>query len=59
MGSQILGGIAAAGVVYGLFPGPLLVRTTLSKSPGSLVTTSVVKGLFIEMFLTILLVFTM
>ncbi|KAF2426478.1 aquaporin-like protein [Tothia fuscella] len=56
--SQILGAIAAAAVVHGLFPGPLLVRTTLSKKPASLVTTSVTRGLFIEMFLTILLVFT-
>jgi len=53
--SQVLGGIAAAGIVSTLFPGPLVVRTTLSSSPN----TSIVRGLFIEMFLTILLVFTM
>lgn len=50
--SQILGGIAAAGVVSALFPGPLLVRTNLAAG------TSVVRGLFIEMFLTSQLVFT-
>ncbi|ETS76371.1 hypothetical protein PFICI_11758 [Pestalotiopsis fici W106-1] len=50
--SQILGGIAAAAVVLGLFPGPLNVRTSLAGG------TSVVQGLFIEMFLTALLVFT-
>lgn len=49
--SQILGAIAAAGVVSALFPGPLAVRTTLSAE------TSVVRGLFIEMFLTAALVF--
>ena len=50
--SQILGGIAAAGVVAVLFPGPLTVKTTLR--PG----TSLSQGLFIEMFLTAQLVFT-
>ena len=50
--SQLLGGIAAAGVVAALFPGPLNVKTTLR--PG----TSVAQGLFIEMFLTAQLVFT-
>ncbi|SLM34603.1 aquaporin rerated other eukaryote [Lasallia pustulata] len=50
--SQILGGIAAAGVVSALFPGELLVRTNLAAG------TSVVRGLFIEMFLTAQLVFT-
>ncbi|OMP84308.1 Aquaporin-1 [Diplodia seriata] len=49
---QIIGGIAAAGIVSALFPGPMSVRTTLSDG------TSVVRGLFIEMFLTALLVFT-
>lgn len=52
--AQILGGIAAAGVVSALFPGPLAVRTGLSTSPA----TSVTRGLFIEMFLTAELVFT-
>ena len=50
--SQILGGITAAAIVSALFPGPLTVRTNLGGG------TSVVQGLFIEMFLTTLLVFT-
>jgi aquaporin related protein len=50
--SQLLGGIAAAGAVSGLFPGPLAVQTSLGGG------TSVVQGLFIEMFLTAQLVFT-
>ena len=50
--SQILGGIAAAAVVQALTPGPLNVRTSLGGG------TSVVQGLFIEMFLTAQLVFT-
>ena len=50
--SQVVGGIAAAGVVAALFPGPLNVKTSLR--PG----TSVTQGLFIEMFLTAQLVFT-
>ena len=50
--TQILGGITAAAVVSALFPGPLSVRTTLSAR------TSVSRGLFIEMFLTAQLVFT-
>lgn len=50
--AQILGAIAAAAVVSGLFPGLPLFRTTLNP------TTSVVRGLFIEMFLTALLIFT-
>ncbi|KAH8909362.1 MIP family channel protein, partial [Coniochaeta sp. PMI_546] len=49
--AQIVGGIAAAGLVAGLFPGPLNVATSLR--PG----TRVVQGLFIEMFLTAELVF--
>ena len=49
--SQILAGIASAGIVSTLFPGPLSVRTGLSAD------TSVVRGLFIEMFLTAQLVF--
>jgi aquaporin related protein len=51
--AQIIGAIAAAGVVSGLFPGDLNVRTSLS--PG----TTLARGLFIEMFLTAELVFTM
>ncbi|KAI0130551.1 aquaporin [Xylariales sp. AK1849] len=50
--SQLLGAIAASGVVLGLFPGPLNVRTSLGGG------TTVVQGLFIEMFLTAQLVFT-
>lgn len=49
--AQLLGGIAAAGVVSALFPGPLAVDTTLGGN------ASVVQGLFIEMFLTAELVF--
>ena len=44
--AQLLGGIVAAAVVSATFPGTMAVQTRLS--PG----TSVVRGLFIEMFLT-------
>lgn len=50
--TQILGGLASAALVSCLFPGPLNVQTSLGGS------TSVVQGLFIEMFLTAQLVFT-
>lgn len=50
--TQILGGLAAAGLVQCMFPGQLNVRTTLGGG------TSVAQGLFIEMFLTAQLVFT-
>ncbi|KAI9819115.1 MAG: hypothetical protein M1827_007271 [Pycnora praestabilis] len=50
--SQILGSMAAAGVVACLFPGPLNVQTSLGGG------TSIAQGLFIEMFLTSELVFT-
>ena len=50
--SQILGAITSAGVVSTLFPGPLSVKTSLGGG------TSIVRGLFIEMFLTAQLVFT-
>ncbi|ETI22402.1 hypothetical protein G647_06477 [Cladophialophora carrionii CBS 160.54] len=50
--SQILGGIASSAVVSCLLPGPLNVGTSLGGG------TSVVQGLFIEMFLTAQLVFT-
>lgn len=50
--SQILGGITAAAICSALFPGPLTVRTSLSGG------TSITQGLFIEMFLTAQLVFT-
>jgi aquaporin related protein len=49
--AQFLGGIAAAGVVSALFPGPMTVATTLGGG------ASTVQGLFIEMFLTAELVF--
>lgn len=48
---QILAGIAAAAVVSALLPGPLAVQTSLS------LETSVVRGLFIEMFLSAQLIF--
>src|SRR5271156_6112704 len=48
----MLGGMAAAGVVNTLFPGPLAVTTTLSGG------TNKAQGVFIEMFLTAQLVFT-
>ena len=50
--AQILGGITAAAICSALFPGPLTVRTNLGGG------TSIVQGLFIEMFLTAELVFT-
>ena len=50
--AQIVGSIAASGVVSALFPGPMNVKTTLGAG------TSIVQGLFIEMFLTAELVFT-
>lgn len=49
---QMLGGMVAAGLVSAMFPGPLAVQTTLTGG------TSIVQGLFIEMFLTAELVFT-
>ncbi len=51
MTAQIVGAICAAAVVLVLFPGGLGVQTTLSPS------TSIVQGLFIEMFCTAELVF--
>jgi aquaporin related protein len=50
--AQIIAGIAAAGMTSLLFPGPM--RVDLSLGGG----TSISQGLFIEMFTTILLVFT-
>ena len=50
--SQLLGAISAAGIVDVLFPGALNIRTSLGGG------TTVVQGLFIEMFLTAQLVFT-
>lgn len=50
--AQIMGGIAASGMVFGLFPTEFNVRTTLSSQ------TSLVQGVFIEAILTAELVFT-
>jgi len=47
--SQILGGITGAAIIQAITPGTLNVRTTLGGG------TSVAQGLFIEMFLTSLL----
>lgn len=49
--AQLLGAMAAAGVVSATFPGPLAVRTRLSAG------TSISRGVFIEMFLTTMLIF--
>ncbi|EXJ88699.1 hypothetical protein A1O1_05631 [Capronia coronata CBS 617.96] len=50
--SQLLGGIVAAALVQCMFPGPLVIGTTLGNG------TTPAQGVFIEMFLTALLVFT-
>ncbi|KAF2642384.1 aquaporin-like protein [Massarina eburnea CBS 473.64] len=50
--TQMLAGMAAAGVVSAILPGPLNVSTTLGSG------VSVAQGVFLEMFLTSLLVFT-
>src|ERR1700761_2026451 len=50
--SQMVGAIAASAMVLGIFPARVNVRTTLSSS------TSLVRGVFIEAFLTAELVFT-
>lgn len=50
--AQIAGGIAASGMVLGLFPTEFNVRTTLAAE------TSLVRGVFIEAILTAELVFT-
>ncbi|KFA79675.1 hypothetical protein S40288_09071, partial [Stachybotrys chartarum IBT 40288] len=50
--AQVVGGIAAAALVSSLLPGPLTVDTTLGGG------TSVVRGLFFEMFLTSFLILT-
>ncbi|KAF9699080.1 hypothetical protein EKO04_002888 [Ascochyta lentis] len=49
--AQMCGAMAAAGLVAATFPGPLSVRTRLSAG------TSITRGVFIEMFLTTMLVF--
>ncbi len=51
--SQILGGIVGAAIIQAITPGTLNVRTTLGGG------TSVVQGLFIEMFLTSMLMLAM
>ncbi|KAA8902682.1 aquaporin-like protein [Sphaerosporella brunnea] len=51
-GAQMLGGMTAAAIVSALFPGSLDVTTTLGAG------TNKAQGLFIEMFLTAELVFT-
>ncbi|KAH7344356.1 aquaporin-like protein [Pyrenochaeta sp. MPI-SDFR-AT-0127] len=48
--AQMLAGMSAAAVVEAILPGPLMVSTDLS--------VSIARGIFIEMFLTSLLVFT-
>ena len=50
--TQLVAGIAAAGVCSALLPGPLTVRTQLGGG------TSISQGIFIEMFLTMFLVLT-
>ena len=50
--AQILGGIVAPALVSCMFPGAMPVTTSLSNG------TSVAQGVFIEMFLTSYLVFT-
>lgn len=50
--SQLVGAMAAAGIVRALFPGTFAVTTTLGNG------VSVVRGLFIEALLTAVLVFT-
>ncbi|KAH9212224.1 aquaporin-like protein [Leptodontidium sp. 2 PMI_412] len=50
--AQILRGITAAAILSTFLPGPLTVRTELGGG------TSIIQGLFIEMFLSALLVFT-
>jgi aquaporin related protein len=50
--SQMLAGMAAAGFVSGLLPGPLIISTKLDPS------ISIVRGLFLETFVTAQLVLT-
>lgn len=51
--AQLLGGLVAAALVSCMFPGDIAVVNT-RLSPG----TSIAQGVFVEMFLTCLLVFT-
>lgn len=50
--SQVLGGITAAAIIHAILPGTLNVRTTLGGG------ASRTQGLFLEMFLTAMLLFT-
>ncbi|OAL48514.1 aquaporin-like protein [Pyrenochaeta sp. DS3sAY3a] len=50
--AQIIAGIAAAGFISGLLPGPLIIATTLDPS------ISIARGLFLEAFVTSQLVLT-
>ncbi|KAF2204241.1 aquaporin-like protein [Delitschia confertaspora ATCC 74209] len=50
--SQMLAGMASAAVISAILPGPLNVSTTLGSG------TSIAQGVFLEMFLTAQLVFT-
>ncbi|KZM27983.1 Aquaporin-1 [Ascochyta rabiei] len=50
--AQIIAGMAAAGFVSGLLPGPLIIATTLDPS------MSITRGLFLETFVTAQLVLT-
>ncbi|KAF2261436.1 aquaporin-like protein [Lojkania enalia] len=50
--AQMIAGMCAAGIVDAILPGPLNVSTTLGYG------TSIARGVFLEMFLTALLVFT-
>ncbi|KAF2742492.1 aquaporin-like protein [Sporormia fimetaria CBS 119925] len=50
--SQMLAGICSAAVISAILPGPLNVSTTLGFG------TSIARGVFLEMFMTALLVFT-
>lgn len=45
-GAQVLGGMAAAGLIYCMLPGPLAAETTLGGG------TTVTQGVFLEMILT-------
>jgi hypothetical protein len=49
--TQLIAGIAAAGLVSAMYPGPMAVDTVLGGG------TSIAQGLFIEVFLTAQLVF--
>jgi aquaporin related protein len=50
--SQIIAGMAAAGFIAALLPGPLTIATTLAPS------ISITRGLFLEAFVTSMLILT-